>query len=637
MGHKNYQSEYDASLQTPDVFWQEKAKDIAWQSFPEKIFSHDSNGHDRWFAGGVLNTCELALDHHVKNGRGQQAALIFDSPVTGTKKTYTYTELLEETAVVAGSLAKLGVTKGDRVVIYMPMVPQAVMAMLACARLGAIHSVVFGGFAAHELAMRIEDAEPKVILTASCGIEVNQILPYKPLVDRAIQESRHKPSHVVYLQRPQLKVELSSKGAVQEHDWAEWISPRTKAEPVAVQAWDPLYILYTSGTTGKPKGIVRDNGGHAVALKYSMEAIYGMKAGDIFWAASDVGWVVGHSYIVYAPLFKGCTTVMFEGKPIKTPDAGAFWRMIEEYKINALFCAPTAFRAIRKEDPSGALAKSRNLKSLRTLFLAGERLDGATYEWAHSLLKIPVVDNWWQTETGWPMVANMTGVESFPPKLGSATKAVCGYDIQVVDDDGHALPLGKEGALVVKRPMPPGCFPTLWKDEERFQRSYLDRYPGFYSTADGGFVDKDGYVFVLGRIDDVINVAGHRLSTGEMEEIIARNPAVAECAVIGIDDELRGQLPMALVVLKENMKIPESELEAQLVAQVRDQIGAIACFKRALVVARLPKTRSGKILRATMRKIAEAQSFNMPSTIEDPKVLDEIRDCFIQHKIGKCG
>lgn len=635
-----YKAEYQQSIQSPKKFWAKQAKAIHWIKPPKKILSKDSAKHFRWFEGGELNTSWLALDQHIENGRGDQIALIYDSPVTGLKKTFTYRVLRDQVALCAGGLEKLGVKKGDRVIIYMPMIPRAVVAMLACARIGAVHSVVFGGFAPHELALRIDDAQPKVVLTASCGIEVSSLIHYKPLVDQAIQESKHKPQHVVVFQREYLKAPMNTDLTAprgRDLDWDEWLSDAHFAEPIPVKSWDPLYILYTSGTTGKPKGIVRDNGGHAVALKYSISSIFNMNSGEVFWAASDVGWVVGHSYIVYAPLIQGCTTLLYEGKPIKTPDAGAFWRVIAEHKVKTLFCAPTALRAIRKEDPNGTLAKGKRLSFLKTLFVAGERLDTSTYKWARDLLQVPVIDNWWQTETGWPIVANMMGLEPVPTKPGSATRPVCGYDVKILDEAGKPVPPGREGAVAIKLPLPPGCLPTLWREDRRFHEGYLSQFPGYYSTGDGGVIDPDGYVFLLGRIDDVINVAGHRLSTAEMEELITQNPAVAECAVFGIEEDLKGQVPVALIVLKESFQIDEAILQSQIVELIRSQIGAIASLRTALITKRLPKTRSGKILRATMRKIADAQPYAIPSTIEDPAVLDEIKALLISRKIGKIG
>ncbi len=633
----NYQTEYRQSIEEPEKFWSTQAEQLHWIKKPSKILSKDAKGNFRWFEGGMLNTCSLALDIHVADGRGDQLALVYDSPVTQNQKSFTYSELRDQVALLAGVLKNLGVRKGDRVVIYMPMIPRAVVAMLACARIGAIHSVVFGGFAPHELALRLEDAEPKLILTASCGIEVSQLIHYKPLVDKAIAESRHKPEHVIVYQREFLKAPMNTDSQApvgRDLDWDECLRHAVPADPVAVNAWDPLYILYTSGTTGKPKGIIRDNGGHAVALKYSMKAVYDMHPGDVFWAASDVGWVVGHSYIVYGPLLMGCTTVLYEGKPVKTPDPSAFWRVIAEHRVKTLFCAPTALRAIRKEDPYGTHTKEKDLSSLKALFVAGERLDTATYSWAKDLLKVPVVDNWWQTETGWPIVANMLGLEPVPAKPGSATRPVCGYNVHVLDEAGKDVAAGKEGSVALKLPLPPGCLPTLWNNNERFIKGYLESFPGYYVSGDGGMIDKDGYVFLLGRIDDVINVAGHRLSTAEMEEMISQNSAIAECAVIGIEEELKGQVPIALVVLKEGVTIAYDELERELVAAIRNQIGAIASFKTAVIVKRLPKTRSGKILRATMRKIADAQEYSMPSTIEDPLVLGEIETVLVQKGVG---
>ncbi len=525
----SYQAEYKKSIETPELFWGEKADAIAWFKKPETILSKDDNGIFRWFADGELNTAYLALDYHVENGRADQDAILFDSPVTNTKKRYTYLELRDEVAKFAGVLKAQGVEKGDRVVIYMPMIPEAVIAMLAVARLGAIHSVVFGGFAPHELAVRIDDAEPKVVVTASCGIEIAKVLPYKPMLDEAIEKSAHKPGSCIVFQRPQVQAEMI---AGRDIDWNEAMATAVPADCVAVKGTDPLYILYTSGTTGKPKGVVRDNGGHAVALKYSMKAIYNMEAGEVFWAASDVGWVVGHSYIVYAPLLAGCTTVVYEGKPIKTPDAGAFWRVCEEYKVKALFAAPTAFRAIRKEDPDSELLKPYDLSALKTIFMAGERLDPPTYHWTKDTIGKPVIDHWWQTETGWAICGNLTGIELKEPKPGSSTLPMPGFNVQIVDSEGNELPAGEQGNIAIKLPLPPSCLPTVWGDFERFRTGYLTEFPGYYSTGDGGYKDEEGYVFIMGRTDDVINVAGHRLSTGEMEEIVAGHPAVAECCVI---------------------------------------------------------------------------------------------------------
>jgi propionyl-CoA synthetase len=576
----------------------------------------------RWFTGGVLNTCFNAVDRHVRDGRAGQPALIYDSPVTGSRRVMTYRELLEEVAGFAGVLSGLGGGGGERVVIYMPMVPEAVVAMLACARIGAVHSVVFGGFAAAELATRIEDAAPVAVVTASCGIEAARVVEYKPIVDRAIGLSAHKPRWCVVLQRPQARAPLA---AGRDLDWAEQMAAARPVGGVPVAATDPLYILYTSGTTGKPKGVVRDNGGHAVALAWSMRHVYGTGPGEVFWAASDIGWVVGHSYIVFAPLLAGCTTVLYEGKPVGTPDAGAFWRVIEDHKVKALFTAPTAFRVIKKEDPGGTFARGRDLSSLAYLFLAGERLDPETYRWARELLGIAVIDHWWQTETGWAIAANPMGLEPLEAKPGSATVPMPGYDVHVVDPSGQDVPAGTSGEIVLRLPLPPGCLPTLWGDDQRFTGSYLSAYPGCYLTGDGGYVDTDGYLFVMGRTDDVINVAGHRLSTGEMEEVLASHPAVAECAVIGVSDPVKGQVPRAFVVLKAGAGAGPDALRAELVELVRDQIGPVAALRQVDVVPALPKTRSGKILRKTMRGIAEGRDEPVPSTIDDPAALDTLR------------
>ena len=589
---------------------------------PRTVLDESRAPFYRWFPDGELNTCENALDRHVAAGHGDRLALVYDSPVTGTKRTYTYAQLLDETATFAGALAGLGVGKGDRVVIYLPMVPEAVVAMLACARLGAVHSVVFGGFAPHELAVRIDDARPKVVVSASCGIEVARVIEYKPLVDRALDLAEHAPDHVVVLQRPQAEAVLT---APRDLDWHQLVAAAEPAECVPVAGSDPLYVLYTSGTTAKPKGVVRDNGGHAVALTWSMANIYGIGPGDVWWSASDVGWVVGHSYIVYAPLLVGATTILYEGKPVGTPDAGAFWRVIEEYGVRALFTAPTAIRAVKKEDPDGALLAGHDVTSMHTLFLAGERLDPDTWEWAGERLGIPVVDHWWQTETGWPIAANLRGLEPMPIKPGSPTVAVPGWDVQVLDAHGQPVPAGTEGAICVRLPLPPGALLTLWGDDERFLTSYLRAFDGYYLTGDGGYVDEDGYLYVMGRTDDVINVAGHRLSTGSMEAAVASHPDVAECAVIGVHDDLKGQVPRGLVVLKAGVDRDPDELRAELVKLVRDEIGAVASFKHVDVVAGLPKTRSGKILRRSLRAIADGKDEPVPSTIEDPSVLETLR------------
>ncbi|HFQ5196001.1 TPA: propionyl-CoA synthetase [Vibrio vulnificus] len=616
-----YQKEYQWAKQQPESFWQAQAKNIDWFEFPKTILANDPNGIERWYPDGLLNTSWLALDYHCEQGRGDKAALIYDSPVTDTKQVYSYFEMRDRVARIAGMLADQGVTKGDRVVIYMPMIPEAAMAMLACARLGAIHSVVFGGFAPNELAVRIEDAEPKVVLTASCGIEINKVIAYKPLVDKAIMDSRWKPEKVVVLQRPQCDAQLNSE---RDLDWHQAVENALPHACVPVLATDPLYILYTSGTTGKPKGVVRDNGGHAVAMKYSMSAIYNMPQDGVFWAASDVGWVVGHSYIVYAPLIHGCTTILFEGKPVRTPDPGAFWRVCEEYGVNVLFSAPTAFRAIKKEDPQGEHLKNYDLSKLDTIFMAGERLDPPTLEWVQSQTAKPVIDHWWQTETGWAIAGNMVGIELMPVKAGSATMPIPGYQVDILDEMGLRAGPMQQGFVALKRPLPPSCLPTVWRNHDRFESGYLSQFPGYYVSGDGGYLDEEGYLFIMGRIDDVINVAGHRLSTGEMEEIVGAHPAVAECAVVGVHDELKGQLPLGFVVLKDGVKIDPTELEQELVGKVRNEIGAVACFKQALVVERLPKTRSGKILRRTIRQIADGVQYAVPSTIDDPTSLNEI-------------
>ncbi|MEV1243031.1 propionyl-CoA synthetase [Nonomuraea sp. NPDC050022] len=613
-----YDAVYQRSIVEPEAFWGEAARDIEWDVAPTIVFDKG-----RWFVDGRLNTCHNAVDRHVAGGRGEQAALIYDSPVTGVVRSFSYAELLDAVSRTAGMLRDLGVVAGDTVVIYMPMVPEAVIGMLACARLGAVHSVVFGGFAANELAVRIDHAKPKVVLSASCGIEPARIVPYKPLLDTALEQAEHRPARCVILQRPESPADLAEG---RDLDWAETVRDAAPAGCVSVAATDPLYILYTSGTTGVPKGVVRDNGGHAVALRWSMSNVYGAAPGEVYWAASDVGWVVGHSYIVYAPLLAGCTTVLYEGKPVGTPDPGAFWRVVATHGVRTLFTAPTALRAIKKDDPSGNFAQKWDLSGLRYLFMAGERLDPDTYHWASDLLGIPVIDHWWQTETGWPIAANCVGLEPLPIKPGSPTKAVPGWDVRVLDPEGKECPPGVEGAVAIRLPLPPGALPTLYRDDARFAESYLSRYPGHYLTGDGGFLDDDGYLYVMGRIDDVINIAGHRLSTGAMEEVIAAHPDVAECAVIGVNDALKGQLPLGFVVLKAGADRDPAEVERELVALVRERIGPVAAFRRAVVVARLPKTRSGKILRATMRDIAAGRDYRAPSTIEDPAALSEIAD-----------
>jgi propionyl-CoA synthetase len=618
-----YQEQFRQSIDQPERFWAEAAKAIDWHHPWDEVLDRSNPPFYRWFPGGELNTCFNAVDRHVLAGQGEQVAIIHDSPVTGTVRKITYRELLEQVALFAGALRDQGVHKGDTVIIYMPMIPEAAVAMLACARLGAIHSVVFGGFAAHELAIRIDHAQPRAIIIASGAIEGKKTLAYKPLVDAAIEQSQHKPEKCIVFQRDFVTAELTH---ARDANWMEIIRGATPAEPVVVKATDPLYILYTSGTTGMPKGVMRDNGGHAVALKWSMQHIYNVRPGDVYWAASDVGWVVGHSYIVYAPLLHGCTTIIYEGKPIGTPDAGAFWRVISEHKVKVMFTAPTAFRAIKKEDPNGELLKKYDLQGFQTLFLAGERLDPDTYHWAGRLLNIPVIDHWWQTETGWAIVANPMGIEQFPIKPGSPTKPVPGYDVQVVDHGGHELGPNQEGNIVIRLPLPPGTLATLWRNDERFVKSYMTSFPGYYETSDGGYIDEDGYVYVMGRMDDVINIAGHRLSTGSMEEIIATHQDVAECAVIGTHDEIKGQKPVGLIVLKAGVKRSEEEIKKELVRMVRDQIGPIACYRETAVVKRLPKTRSGKILRGTMRAIAAGKEYRAPSTIDDPVILEEITE-----------
>lgn len=618
----SYPNKYDQSISEKEDFWRAEAQKINWFTFPETMLSTDGDDLYRWYAGGKMNTSYLALDVHVEQGRGEQLVLIYDSPVTGVKKQYTYSELLHEVSLFAGVLKAQGVVKGDRIVIYMPMVPEAVIGMLACARIGAVHSVVFGGFAAHELAIRINDARPKYILMASGGKEIDKIIPYKPIVDAAIKEAYFKPDGCIVLQRDFIPCNMQHDFDL---DWETLVSKATPATYEIMDAFDPLYILYTSGTTGAPKGIVRDNGGHAVALNSSMEYVYNADPGSVFWAASDIGWVVGHSYIVYGPLIRGCTTILFEGKPIRTPDAGTFWRVIEEYKVNTFFTAPTAIRAIKKEDFEGELFHKYDLSSLKYLFLAGERTDVATYEWASAMLKRPVVDHWWQTESGYPMLANLAGVGLIPVKPGSAGKPMFGFDIRILSPDHDFMPPNQEGAVVIKLPLPPGCLPGLWNDNERFISSYLTEFPGYYFSGDGGYRDDDGYIYITGRMDDVINVAGHRLSTSEMEEIVAGHYAVAECAVVGCHDEMKGQLPVGFVVLKHSYDQQSDQIGLELVAKVRDTIGAVAAFKTVHFVERLPKTRSGKILRKIIRAIADNVPYQVPSTIEDMTVLDELK------------
>ncbi len=614
---------YAASVDNPSRFWGSVAESIQWDRRWDSVLDDTDPPFYRWFAGGQLNTCYNALDLHIECGRGKQTALIYDSPVTNTIRSYTYSQLRDEVALLAGALVAEGIKKGDRVIIYMPMIPEAAMAMLACARIGAVHSVVFGGFASKELSTRIDDAKPKLILSASCGIEVNRIIPYKPLLDEAINLAAHKPDRCLIMQRPQNRANLLPDRDV---DWNEALSKATPAGCVSVAATDPLYILYTSGTTGIPKGVVRDNGGHAVALKWSMEHVYGIGAGEVYWAASDIGWVVGHSYIVYGPLLRGATTILYEGKPVGTPDAGAFWRVCEQHGVNVLFTAPTAFRAIKKEDPNGALIPNYDLSKFRTLFLAGERCDPDTLIWASEQLHVPVIDHWWQTETGWAVAANCVGLGTLPVKPGSAGKPVPGYDVRVLGDDSRDVPPGQIGTIVISLPLPPGSLPTLWHNDEGYRNSYLSQYPGYYLTGDAGYKDEEGYVFIMSRVDDIINVAGHRLSTGGMEDVLATHPDVAESTVVGVADPIKGEIPVGFVVTKAGVDRPPSDLVAELVERVRETIGPVASFKTATVVTRLPKTRSGKILRGTIKKIADGQEYKIPATIDDPAILDEITE-----------
>ncbi|WP_296759194.1 propionyl-CoA synthetase [Thioalkalivibrio sp.] len=617
-----YAEIYERALRDPESFWGEAAGAIHWDAPWEKVLDDSGAPFYRWFPGGRLNTCYNALDRHVDAGRGDQPAVIYDSPVTGTKRSISYREMRDEVALFAGALARLGVGKGDRVIIYMPMVPEALVSMLACARIGAVHSVVFGGFSAHELAARIDDARPRVVVAGSCGIEPSRVVPYKPMLDRAIEQAGHKPEHCIILQRPQGPAAMVPG---RDLEWSEALVGAEPEECVSVAATDPLYILYTSGTTGRPKGVVRDNGGHAVALKWSMEHVYGVKPGEVYWAASDVGWVVGHSYIVYGPLLHGCTTIVYEGKPVGTPDPGAFWRVIAEHGVSVMFTAPTAFRAIKKEDPRGEYLARHDLTGFRALFLAGERCDPDTLNWAAAMLERPVIDHWWQTETGWAIAGNFLGIERLPVKPGSAGRPVPGYDVRILDDQGDEVAAGAMGRIMLRLPMPPGCLLTLWNNDRRFRESYLDHVPGYYLTGDSGYLDEDGNLYVMGRIDDTINVAGHRLSSGAMEEILAAHPAVAECAVIAVADDLKGSLPLGLVVVKSGVTQEPEALCRELVAKVRDEIGPVAAFRKVVVVDRLPKTRSGKILRGVMRRIADNEAYQTPATIDDPAILDEIR------------
>ncbi|MPZ58178.1 MAG: AMP-binding protein [Rhizobiales bacterium] len=621
-----YPEVYARWQRDPLGFWAEAAQEIDWLEQPRQVFDPNAGVYGRWFVGGVCNTCWNAVDRHVMAGRAEQPAIIYDSPLAGAKRTITYARLQTDTQVLAALLQDFGVAKGDRVILYMPMIPEAVIGMLACARIGAVHSVVFGGFAANELATRIDDAKPKVILSASCGLEPGRIVQYKPLLDEAIRLAAHKPDACLILQRPQHSCELT---AGRDHDWAALrdhaiVYARSVYDCVPVEATDPLYILYTSGTTGRPKGVVRDNGGHMVALKWSMKNLYGVDPGEVYWAASDVGWVVGHSYIVYAPLFHGCTSILYEGKPVGTPDAGAFWRVIAEHGCATMFTAPTAFRAIKKEDPKGALLGQYDLSKFRALFLAGERADPDTLQWAETLLNVPVIDHWWQTETGWAIAGNPLGLGMLPVKHGSPTVAMPGYDVRIVDEACKEVAPKQMGSIVVKLPLPPSCLPTLWQNDDGFKDAYLAEFPGYYKTADAGYMDEDGYIYVMSRTDDIINVAGHRLSTGGMEEVLSAHPDVAECAVLGIKDALKGEVPCGFIVLKAGVNRPPSEIEAEIVALVREKIGPVAAFKLAITVARLPKTRSGKILRGTIKKIADGEAWQMPATIDDPAILEEI-------------
>ncbi len=631
-----YAEVYGAWKRDPDAFWAEAAREIDWINVWDKVFDPYAGEYGRWFTGAECNTAYNCLDRHVLRGRGDQKALIYDSPVTQSTKSFTYSELTHEVATLGAVLQGLGVKTGDRVIIYMPMVPEAAIAMLACARIGAVHSVVFGGFAASELATRFNDSRPVAVLSASCGIETARVIPYKPLLDKAIELAEHKPTISLVLQRPQAEAGMTEG---RDHDWAELVKDAKasgrKAGCMPVKATDPLYILYTSGTTGAPKGVVRDNGGHMVALKWTMKNHYGIDPGEVFWAASDVGWVVGHSYIVYAPLLHGCTTILYEGKPVGTPDAGAFWRVIADHKVAAMFTAPTAFRAIKKEDPAGDMIRRYDLSAFRTLFLAGERADPETIKWAEAKLAVPVYDHWWQTETGWPIAGNPAGLGALPVKYGSPTVPMPGYDLQCLDEKGQPVPAGQTGTLAVKLPLPPSCLPTLWGNNERFRKSYLEDFKGYYTTSDAGYIDTDGYVFVMARTDDVINVAGHRLSTGQMEEVVARHKDVGECAVMGVADGLKGQIPAGFIVLNAGVNRDVKEIEAEVVQLVRDEIGPVAAFKQVMTVKRLPKTRSGKILRGTLRAIADGDPWKMPATIDDPVVLDEITAVMQAHGMAE--
>ena len=626
-----YQQAYQQFQQDPEAFWLQQAAKLDWHNAPTQGHSQDQDGLSHWFSDGTMNTSYLALDYHVQQGRGEQTALIYDSPVSNTKSKISYSELLDKVSRFAAGLTALGVVPGDRVVIYMPMVPEAVVAMLACARVGAIHSVVFGGFAPHELAVRIDDAKPKVVISASCGIEIGRVIAYKPLLDEALTLASHKVQQCIILQRQACEAQMTTG---RDLDWYSVSEQPEGMAAIPLPSNHPLYILYTSGTTGTPKGVVREQGGHAVALNYSMDSVYGMKPGEVFWAASDIGWVVGHSYIVYGPLIFGCTTVLYEGKPIKTPDAGAFWRVVEEYQVKALFTAPTAFRAIKKEDPEAKLLANYDTSSLQTLFLAGERLDPATYEWLQSKTALPVIDHWWQTETGWAIASNPVGIELLPTKAGSATVPTPGYQVAILDVDGSPCQANEQGVVAIKLPLPPGCLTTIWNNNERFRGSYLNQYPGYYLSGDGGYLDDDGYLFIMGRTDDVINVAGHRLSTGEMEEIVAAHTDIAECAVFAGKDELKGQVPIAMVVLKDGSSASEADIAEQIRLLIREKIGAIACLKTIKVVERLPKTRSGKILRKNLRQLVDGEKIVVPSTIDDPAIIDEIQQLWQRTEVS---
>jgi propionyl-CoA synthetase len=629
---QNYKEIYDQSIKNKEDFWNKVSDDIFWFSKPTKILNTDNPPFYKWFQDGTTNTCYNALDFHIDNALGDKTALIWDSPITNSKATYTFKELRDEVAIFAGALKNQGATKGDRVIIYMPMIPEAVIAMLACARIGAIHSVVFGGFASNELANRIDDSKAKIIISASCGYEPGRTVEYKPLLNKAIEIAKHKPEKCIIFQRKDFKANLDSKLDV---DWEEILKEAKPVECEKMRGSDYAYILYTSGTTGLPKGIVRDIAGHIVALKWTMKNVYGIQQDDVWWSASDIGWIVGHSYIVYAPLFYGCTTILYEGKPVGTPDAGAFWRVVSEHKVKSLFTAPTAIRAIKKEDPNGEFFKKYDLSSFKYLYLAGERADPDTIKWAEKLLKVPVLDHWWQTETSWAISGNCTGIESFPVKYGSAFKPVPGYDLKVLNKEGKELEPGKMGDIVIKLPLPPGTFPTLWKADERYRENYMSNYPGYYQTYDAGHIDEDGYVWIMSRTDDIINVAGHRISTGSIEEVLAEHKDVAECAVIGIADKLKGQVPIGLVALKAGVTKEKKDIASECIAMVRGKVGPVAAFKIAIVVKRLPKTRSGKILRGTVRKIADNETYNVPATIDDPAILDELKKDLIENNILK--